>query len=195
MSTKAPAQEPLVERDTEGNPMAHRWPLPNTPSALADFLTDVFTRYWDRVVFGPVMDGAAYEWTCPCSPDRIERDGEFLTIGFGDPHFHLCIGTDTPATEKDSEFEARMRQLRPASVSIYRSLDSRGAPNSWGFQIHNSNEQCVLTIYFPNPFVLSGDRLASEPDWSRLDVWRDISKRYLGREPESFDETSRGFEW
>jgi hypothetical protein len=195
MTTGTSAQEPVVERDTAGRPIAHRWPLSNTPSALTDFLTDVFTRYWDRIVFGPVLDGAAYEWKCPCSPDRIERDGEFLTIGFGGPHFHLCIGTDSPATEGDPEREARMRQLRPTSAMIYRSLDSRGAPNSGGFQIHNGNKQCLLSIYFPNPFVLSDDQLADEPDWSRLDVWRDISKRYLGREPESFDETSHGFTW
>lgn len=160
-----------------------------------DFLTDVFTRYWDRIVFGPVLDGAAYEWTCPCPPDRIECDGEFFTIGFNGPHFHLCIGTDAPAAGGDTQREARMRQLRPASAAIFRSLDARGTPNSWGFEIRNADDLRVLSIYFPNPFVLSGDQLASEPDWSRLDVWRDISKRYLGRGPEPFDETSLGFEW
>jgi hypothetical protein len=165
--------------------------MPTDPDTLHDFLADTFLCYWDQLIFGPSVSGAAYEWTCPCAPDLIERDGEFLTIGFSGPHFHLCIGSDTP--DADSDREARMRGLRPANASIFRTLDDRGAPNSWGFEMRNAAGVSMLTIYFANPFVLPGDRLAERPDWSRLSMWRDIAFRYLGREPEAFDQTSKGF--
>ncbi|ODV12350.1 MAG: hypothetical protein ABT22_06840 [Thiobacillus sp. SCN 64-317] len=167
-------RKPVIERNEAGKPHVHRWPMPVDPDTLHDFLADIFQCYWDQLVFGPAVNGAAYEWTCPCAPDLIERDGEFLTIGFNGPHFHLCIGSDTPA-------------------SLYRTLDGRGAPTSWGFEMRNAAGVSMLTIYFANPFVLPGDQLVGQPDWSRLLMWRDIAYRYLGREPEAFDQTSKGF--
>lgn len=187
-------REPLIERGPNGRARAHHWPMSTEPGALRDFLTDIFTNYWDQVVFGPIIDGAAYEWTCPGPPDKIELDGEFLTISFGGPHFHLCVG-GTPATKADPQREAKMRALRPASACLFRKLDSRGAPNSWGFEMHNAAGVSMLTIFFPNPFALPGDRLVDEPDWSRLLMWREIAQRYLGRKAEAFDQTSRGFDF
>jgi hypothetical protein len=184
-------RKPVIERDGAGKSRAHRWPMPIDPDMLHDFLADIFQRYWSQLIFGPSLGGAAYEWTCPCAPDLIERDGEFLTIGFNGPHFHLCIGSNMP--DADPGRETRMCGLRPADVSIFRTLDDRGAPNSWGFEMRNAAGVSMLTIYFANPFVLPGDRLTERPDWSRLLMWRDISYRYLGRGPEAFDQTSKGF--
>lgn len=184
-------RKPVIERNEAGKPQAHRWPMPVDPDTLHDFLADIFQCYWDQLVFGPAVNGAAYEWTCPCAPDLIERDGEFLTIGFNGPHFHLCIGSSAP--DPDPAREARMQGLRPAYASLYRTLDDRGAPTSWGFEMRNAAGVSMLTIYFANPFVLPGDQLAGQPDWSRLLMWRDIAYRYLGREPEAFDQTSKGF--
>jgi len=184
-------RKPVIERNEAGKPNVHRWPMPVDPDTLHDFLADIFQCYWDQLVFGPAVNGAAYEWTCPCAPDLIERDGEFLTIGVNGPHFHLCIGSSAP--DPDPAREARMQGLRPAYASLYRTLDGRGAPTSWGFEMRNAAGVSMLTIYFANPFVLPGDQLVGQPDWSRLLMWRDIAYRYLGREPEAFDQTSKGF--
>lgn len=53
----------------------------------------------------------------------------------------------------------------------------------------------MMSIFFDNPFMLSGDQQADAPDWGKLSMWRDIAQRYLGLEPDPFDETSLGFGW
>ena len=185
-------RDPVIERAPNGRARAHRWPLSTHPEALTAFLHDVFTHYWGQIIFGPVIEGAAYEWTCPGPPDKIEADGEFLTVSFNGPHFHICVGTADPGLG-DPAREAKMRALRPATACLFRMLDSRGAPNSWGFEMRNAAGVSMLTIFFANPFVLPGAVMADEPAWSRLLIWREISLRYLGRKAEAFDQTSRGF--
>jgi len=51
----------------------------------------------------------------------------------------------------------------------------------------------MISIFFASPFLSAGDQLNKEPMWERLVMWRDIAKRYLGREPEAFDESGQGF--
>lgn len=177
------------DRDQAGKLRAHRWALPTDPAYLEAFIADIFTRYWDRLTYGPILDGVAYELTCPCAPDRFEMADGYLTIGFNGPHFHMCLG---PGAWPDTE-EGRKRM--PGSASLFRSLDPTGAPNSWGFEMRDGAGNPMMSIYFDNPFVLAGDRLAEEPDWSCLSMWRDIARRYLGLEPDPFDETSCGFHW
>jgi hypothetical protein len=184
---------PIEERDAQGRVKSHRWPLPTDGPYLRDFLTDIFEHYWDRISFGPILDGVAFEWSCAAAPDRIEYEGGYLTIGFGGPHFHLCLAP--PGGVADSRENApRLRRL-PGAASLFRALDPHGAPNSWGFDLRNRGGDPLLSIYFANPFALPGDRLTATPDWSRLAMWHDISRRYLGRAPDPFDRTGTGFVW
>lgn len=177
------------ERDAGGRLRTQRWQLLTETGFLHDFVVDIFRRYWDRLIFGPILDGIAYELTCPCAPDRFEVSGGYLTVGFRGPHFHMCIGPgawpDTPEG----------RQRMPGSASIFRSIDERGAPNSWGFELRSGSGNPMMSIYFDNPFLTGPDQVACTPDWSRLSMWRDISKRYLDLEADPFDETSMGFGW
>lgn len=178
-----------IERDASGRIRNHRWQLSTDTEFVHDFIADIFQRYWDRLIYGPILDGIAYELTCPCAPDRIELSGGYLTLGFGGPHFHMCIG---PGAWPDTP-EGRLRM--PGSASIFRSIDNHGAPNSWGFELRNGAGAPMMSIYFDNPFLTGPDQLASTPEWERLTMWRDISKRYLGLEADPFDETSGGFGW
>ncbi len=183
----------IEEIDAKGIVRTHRWLLATEDAFLRDFLADIFARYWDQISFGPILDGCAYEWTCASPPDRVEYEGGYLTIGFGGPHFHLCLAPPVKLADVPAD-DPRLRRL-PGRASLFRSLDDRGAPNSWGFELLNRGGNPLLSIYFANPFVLPGDRLADTPDWSRLAMWRDVSARYLGLAPDPFDETSMGFGW
>jgi hypothetical protein len=50
-------------------------------------------------------------------------------------------------------------------------------------------------VFFPNPFLTDEDDIAEQPDWSRLDVWDDIARRFLGRRQlqDPLDRSGRGF--
>jgi hypothetical protein len=194
MSIPLIARTPQIERNRFGQVSTHRWPLPTDADALRAFLEDVFTHYWDQISFGPIIPGIAYEWGCSSAPDRVEYEQGYLTIGFGGPHFHLCLAPH-PMTPDTPEAKAAERDRMPGQASLFRSIDPKGAPNSWGFELCNGAGDPMMSIYFANPFVLGGDMLADEPDWSRLAMWRDISARYLGLAPDPYDETSCGFRW
>ncbi len=118
-----------IERDAQGHEKRQRWDLPTDGDYLRMFLTDMFERYWDRIIFGPILDGIAYEWTCPRAPNRFEMQDGYLTIGFGGPHFHMCLA---PGAWPDTP-EGRERM--PGAASIVRSLDPLGHPNSWAFEM------------------------------------------------------------
>lgn len=181
---------PMIEdRNVAGAVVTQRWMLPTTTAWLSGFLEDVFTRYWDRLIYGAILDGIAYEWTCPAAPDRIALSEGYLTIGFNGPHFHLCVGPGALPDTPDGQ------RRMPAAASLFRSLDPAGAPNSWGFELRDGSGGAMMSIYFDNPFLDGPDRIADDPDWGRLDMWRDIAARYAGLAEDPFDTTSRGFQW
>jgi hypothetical protein len=186
------ATEPMTTKLEGGERAIQYWHMPVQEAFLEEFLTYVFSKYWDQVVFGPIIEGAAYELTCPKAPSRIGTFDGYLTVNFDGPHFHLCIG-ETKGNLRDPTPPELAARRRPSKARIFRRLDKNGAPLSWGFEMENGHGEPMISIFFANPFLLAGDKIIKEPDWSRLEMWRDISKRYLGRDPDSFDETGKGF--
>ncbi len=63
----------------------------------------------------------------------------------------------------------------------------------WGLRLYNGHDEPQLSIFFPNPFLTDDDGLREEPDWSRLAMWESFAHRYLGRAPEAFDRSGKGF--
>jgi hypothetical protein len=185
-------KEPHVTTLEGGKRALQVWPLPLDEAFLEEILTYVFTNYWSDIVFGPLIAGAAYEMTCPRPPSRIKLFDGYLTVAFDGPHFHLCIG-DNKGSPGSPTPEALKARRRPSRAEIFRRLDKDGAPISWGFEMHNGAGEPMISIFFASPFLLAGDKLTPEPEWQRLAMWRDIARRYLGREPEVFDESGKGF--
>jgi hypothetical protein len=193
--TGAPAitpREPQIQTLEGGQRALQTWALPIEEAFLEEFLTYIFENYWDQIVFGPLIQGAAYEFTCPCKPERIRLFDGYLTVTFGGPHFHLCIG-ENRGSPRNPTPEDLKRRRRPSKASIFRRLDEAGAPISWGFEMENGAGEPMISIFFASPFLSAGDRVTREPLWERLAMWRDIAKRYLGREPEAFDESGKGY--
>ncbi len=191
-ATPQTAREPQVQKLAGGRRALQTWTLSTEEDFLEEFLTYTFQNYWDQLIFGPLIEGAAYELTCPCKPERIRKFDGYLTVSFGGAHFHLCIGENKgPPGERTPEGLKRRR--RPSHAQIFRRLDKDGAPISWGFEMKNGAGEPMITIFFASPFLSAGDHVNSEPKWERLAMWRAISKRYLGREPEAFDETGKGY--
>jgi hypothetical protein len=185
-------KDPIVTKLEGGMRALQVWPLPRDEAFLQEFLTYVFTNYWDQIVFGPLIEGAAYEMVCPRAPSRISLFDGYLTVAFDGPHFHLCIG-DNKGTPDDPTPDKLRARRKPSRAEIFRRLDKDGAPISWGFEMRNGADEPMISIFFANPFLSAGDKLTPEPLWERLAMWRDLARRYLGREPEAFDQSGRGY--
>ena len=66
--------------------------LPTDEASLQALLRDLFEQHWDKITFGPLIQGAAWEIRAPHAPTHIGMLDGYLTVAFGTSHFHLCIG-------------------------------------------------------------------------------------------------------
>ena len=166
------------------------WPLPRDKMFLFALYRELFDDHWDKLTWGPLIPGAAYELKCPGKPERISlSDGGYLTVHWGAKgHFHLCRGGDT--ISGDPALAARGR---PGRVELYRRLDADGFPISWGIRMFNGHDEPQITIFLPNPFLKPEDRIADEPDWDRLALWDDLFPRLTGHPTDGRDRLGKGY--
>ena len=72
-------------------------------------------------------------------------------------------------------------------------LDGSGAPVAWGGRFFNGKGEQQMSIFFPRSFITDEQQIAEKPDWSRLAMWKDLSWRYLCREPDPKDRSGTRF--
>lgn len=185
--------EPEAVIDADGRKTREVWPLPMEEAFLEAFLRDLFERHWEGLVFGPLIQGAAYEFKCPSKPRSVTLFDGYLTVHYGSGgHFHLCIG-ENRGSEANPTPAALKAHRKPSKAQLFRGYGRDGKPVTWGFEMWNGKDEPMISIFFPNPFLTDDDQIAKQPDFSRLSVWRSVSKTWLNREPEAIDETGRGF--
>jgi len=169
------------------------FPLPTDEGSLEELLRELFERHWDKVTFGPLIQGAAWEIRAPHAPTQVGMLDGYLTVAFGISHFHLCIGPHK-GTRSSPTAEALARHRRTARAELYRRLDKSGAPVSWGLGLFYGHDEQQITILLPNPFLSADDKVLKTPDWSRLELWDRLRARWLGAtEPDPIDRSGRGF--
>ncbi len=170
------------------------FPLPTEEAFLEEFLTYIFETYWREIVFGPMIQGGAFELECPNAPKKIGLFDGYLTVNFGNPgtHFHICIGENRGSPGNPTP-PGLKKHRRTSKAELFRNLDKEGAPVSWGGRLFNGTGEQQISVFFPNPFLTDEQKIADEPDWSRLAVWEDLSRRYLNREPDPRDRSGKGF--
>lgn len=166
--------------------------LPTDEAYLHELIEYIFRNYWRGLVYGPIIEGAAFEITCATAPVSITLLDGYLTVHFGRTHFHLCIGENrgTPTSPTPPELRVRRRTSR---AELVRGLDREGAPLTWSLRLFNGAGEQQMTLFFPNPFLTDDDRIAPAPDWDRLAAWEDITARYLGVAPDARDRSGQGF--
>ncbi len=180
-------------RAADGRVSREVWALPAEEPFLEAFLRDVFETHWQGIRFGPLIEGAAYEWKCPTEPKQIGLMDGYLTVMFGNGgHFHLCIGENRGTADHPTPPELMARR-KPSKAQIFRGFGRDGFPVTWGFEMWNGSGEPMISIFFPNPFIEDDDSLSETPDFTRLACWRAIAKRWLGRDPETLDEMGKGF--
>ena len=187
------ASEPETIEDESGRRTREIWPLPLEEAFLEAFLRELFDKHAEGLVFGPLIQGAAYEFRCAGKPRSVTLFDGYLTVHFGTGgHFHLCIGENEGSKANPTPPDLKVHR-RPSKAQLFRGFGRDGKPLSWGFEMWNGKDEPMISIFFPNPFLTDDDRIAEEPDFSRLAVWRSIAKVWLGREPEALDEEGQGF--
>jgi hypothetical protein len=136
-------------------------------------LTELFTRHWADVTFGPVIEGSAWEIRLTAPPELTMRDG-YLTVDTGTWHFHLCV--DDHHVRGNAEL-ATLRRV--ARCAFFRTDGGSCVPTSYGLRLWNGRGEQMITFFFPSPFYdHATDARLREPDWSRTALWEDFRARW-----------------
>ena len=163
-------------RDPDGG-AADVFPLPLDEN-LRTLLEDLFAHHWRDIVFGPIIEGAAWELTADVPPSTISYFDGYLTVAFGRLHFHVCIGPTRGSRQNPTPGALAIRR-QTARAELFRRLDPRAAPVSWGLRLFNGAMEPQMTVFLPNP-LLSPEGRPQPPDWSRLALWDALRVRWTG---------------
>lgn len=168
--------------------------LPTDVASLEALLRDLFENHWQEITFGPIIQGAAWEMQAKEPPTHIGMLDGYITIAFGSPHFHLCIGHHK-GVPKYPVTEALAKHRRTSRAELYRQLDRDGAPISWGIRMFNGKDEQQITILLPNPFLSpTSEKVLKKPDWSRLALWDALRARWLNLpDPDPIDRSAGRF--
>lgn len=166
------------------------WPLPAERDFLFALLSELFDEHWDKITWGPMIPGAAYELKCVARPSKITlSELGYFTAHWGERggHFHLCIG----AGPKMDPEQAKVRNT--TTVELVRRLDAEDMPISWSLRMKNGAGDPQLTIYLPNPHLGPDDWANAVPEWDRLALWEDLFPRLTGHAIDGRDRLGKGY--
>jgi hypothetical protein len=190
-SISSHALTPTSITEADGT-IAEIFPVEPSESLLLGLITDIYQKYWDRIHFGTCVQGGVWEIAVREAPHSIGTLDGYITVDFGDWHFHICIG-EHRGTKGNPVAPELARLRRTSRAEFYRSLKKDGTPNSWGFRMFNGDGDVQMTVFFPNPYLGRDQKIRREADWSALEMWDDLRLRYAGIEPDPKDRSSCGF--
>jgi hypothetical protein len=178
--------------DEDGAPV-DVFALPSDEASLEALLRELFVEHWRDITFGPIIQGAAWEIRAAQAPDRVGMMDGYLTIAFGGPHFHICIG-EHRGTELSPVSPKLAHHRRTSRAELYRRISRDGTPVSWGLRLFNGQDEQQITVLLPNPFLDRDDTILRTPDWSRLELWDQLRAQWLGlNDPDPLDRAGKGF--
>lgn len=160
-----------AERELDGTTTTYD-EVPVEGDRIERLLTELFTRHWQAITVGPLIQGAAYEIQFTQAPKVTMLDG-YLTVDPGAWHFHLCVNdhTGTPSPEL-----ARIRRV--ARAAFFHTDGGSCAPGTWGLRLWNGRAEQMITILFPTPYFDADWNRLKEPEWAKLELWNELRERY-----------------
>lgn len=174
-STVTPYRTEMVQ-EVDGSRVEHEY-LDLQEEKLLALLRDLFEKHWEKIVFGPCIQGAVFEIRLTAPPKKISVLDGYLTVDLGPWHFHLCMG-DHRGTVKHPTSPELARIRRVGKAAFFHSAGRSCAGGSWGLRLWNGNGEQMLTVFFPNPY-LNDRQKPQKPDWSRLALWNAMRMKYL----------------
>ncbi len=174
-----------------GNGTLELFPLDTSATTLVPLCTELFRDHWAAIRFGILIQGSVLEIRAPAAPVTVAMLDGYLTVAFDAWHLHICIdahhGLDRPVDPQLAHHR------RTARAEFYRRLDPAARPVSWGLRLFNGQGEQQLTVFLPNPLLDGDDQHPVSPDWTRLTLWDDLRRRYLGLDPDPRDRTAPRF--
>lgn len=150
---------------------------------LLSLCYDLFVENWQRIVFGPCIQGAVFELQMAAQPTQFSYLDGYLTV-YLEPspaHMHLCIGPHQGLKNETPSVMAIKRQCKRAAFS--RSIGKNCLPGSWSIQLFNGADEQMITFFLPSPFLdLEKEKRLRVPNWSHLELWNELRARYLGEQ-------------
>jgi hypothetical protein len=172
--------------DPDGRP-SELFDLPHDEATLLRLFKLLFQEHAREVVFGPCIQGAVFEIHADQPAQLTMLDG-YLTVDLGSWHFHLCIGTHRGTTSSPCSTElAQHRRVKRAA--LFRTWGRSCLPAVWGLRLWNGHDEQMITVFFPNPYLDAEGHRPRKPDWSRLQLWDEVRREFLGWEPDPRDRT------
>jgi hypothetical protein len=165
------------------------WPLPSAELFIERLLRWLFEEHWQEIIFGPLLQGSAWEMRAEAPPRLLLSDG-YLTTDLGTSHFHLCIGPHIGDADSPTP-PALARRRRTNRVELFRRINRDGTPDTWGLRLFSGGGDQQMTVLFPNPFVSEDATFTVPPDWSRLRLWNDVRREFLDIGPDEFDRSGQ----
>lgn len=175
-----------------GNGTLEIFSFPTDSDTLLAALTDMFKDHWDKILFGPAVQGGIFECRAPNAPEKIGMLDGYLTIDFGHWHFHMCIG-EHKGTKRSPCPPELAKHRRTARAELYRRLNENGIPTSWGSRMFNGAGEQQMTVFLPSPFLSVEQKILKEPQFENLALWDYLRKTYLNIAPEDIDRAGKGF--
>ncbi len=164
-----------IEKPLDGSEITYT-EFPPDEEKMIEFFKELFEKHWQKIVFGPCVDGAVFEIRLSRAPKSVKYSDGYLTIDTGPWHFHLCLGHSKVSAHKSEEL-ARHRCV--ARAAFFESKNKSCVPKSFGFRMWNGTGDQMISIFFPNPY-LSDQQKVQKPDWDRLKLWTEIKEKYAG---------------
>lgn len=143
-------------------------------------LTEIYEKYWEQVTTTYVIQGAVFELFAK-KPKKVGVLDGYLTVDTGDWHLHLCVGHNR-ANRASKEHKAKLQEIRQVKKGAFiHQTNGTCTPESWSLRLWNGNDEQMINIIFPNPYLTEDLKpQRKNPDWSKLDMWKELRKKYLG---------------
>lgn len=176
-----PGAKKTVE-NLDGSKMEFEY-MDSSPEKMEKLFKELYENQWNKLRFGPCVQGAVFELVLSEKPKVSMLDG-YLTVNAGPWHFHLCVGKyEAKVTHMEvnrGHLEEDARQRRIAKAAFVRTLDGACAPRSWSLRFWNGLGEQMISVFLPNPYLNDKLERQKDPDWSKLDLWEELRKEYLG---------------
>lgn len=176
----APGTIQTIE-NLDGSKMEYEY-MDTSGEKMEKLFRDLYENQWNKLRFGPCVQGAVFELVLTEKPKVTMLDG-YLTVNAGPWHFHLCVGQyEAKMTHMEvnrDHIEEDARQKRVAKAAFVKTLDGSCTPRSWGLRFWNGLNEQMISIFLPNPYLNEKLQRQKDPDWSKLELWENLRKEFL----------------